>query len=363
MRRYTKTIIVISLGILLLSLMFGGDKTPRPVTDLQPGLDVTVNLKEQCTKTNGVIDERVFGISVHNTFQTNPATLRAIEDLNVEWIFNGIYWPAVAPQKGLLDLATTYDSFVLEMAKRNVNIVLSIGNYWPAWIKNTDELKTYFKEMVEEVVSRYKPGGLLASQEGLGAYGVRYWEIINEPNFPCCGWGGQGTEQPVNTSLYAELLAIANETIRKQDPNAVIILGGLSPGYLLWPEKVMNPFTFLTDIYEYGAKGCFDVIAYHPYDSEGLFYKVVDDVRSVTRVYGDQDKPIWFNELGSGDVDKQYDLFEKSIAQIDATPAFFWLGMNSFGEQQWGLLDENLKPRQPIYNAVKEYIKKSGGSR
>ncbi len=77
---------------------------------------------------------------------------------------------------------------------------------------------------VDTAVSRYKPGGLIAQQQGWPAgVGVTHWEMWNEPdllNF----WDG-------TTADYARLLKVGYLAAKNADPNAQIIFGGLAVVY------------------------------------------------------------------------------------------------------------------------------------
>lgn len=313
-----------------------------------------------CTPTTGEIEEDIFGLHMWGPYNTHPKTLVAIDDLNTSWVYESIHWPTVEADRDELRIKEEYDRFFLEMARRDMNLVISLGNYWPTWITDSEDLKSQMREMVEAVVLRYKPNGEFAQENGLDDFGVRYWEIINEPNYPCCGWGARGAEQPVDSALYAELLSEVNSAIRQADPQAVILFGGLSSGHTYY-----DPLLYLEEVYTHGAGECFDVVAFHPYDHVNDFAGVVADLRSVMLRYGDAKKPVWFTELGEpsltggGDKYSQIEVFEKSVAQMDVVSAFFWFSLHDFSDTEtWGVLDADFNPREPIYSAVKEHIQK-----
>jgi hypothetical protein len=312
-----------------------------------------------CTPTKATIAENVFGVHVWGPYQTHPKTLNALDDLGVDWVYNAFYWPTLEAEKDVYGIRH-YDAFFLEMAQRGISPLMNVGNYWPTWINDADELKTELYQLVQILAARYKPGGAFAQEHNLGNFGVQYWEVINEPNYPCCGWGSHGANEPVDTALYVELLSVVHKALREEDENAVILHGGLSSS-----NEFLSPTTFLDEIYSYGAGDCFDVVAYHPYGDHWNFAGAVERVRNVMAEHGDVDKPVWFSELGepllqpTGDgQDTQIEVFEDAISQINEAQAFFWLGLHDFGEAEtWGLLDNNLEPREPIYSAVKRYVK------
>lgn len=310
-----------------------------------------------CTQTTGTIDSGIFGLHIHGESQSHPSVLSAIDDLGLEWVYNGMYWPTIEPSKDNYNI-NAYDNFMMHMYSKNVNVIMSIGNYWPTWINTSDELRLEIYQMAKKCVARYKPGGTFAQENGLGNYGIRYWELINEPNLPCCGWGYHGANQPVNSALYAELLEAMHLAIREEDPNAVIILGGLSSS-----TQHRGPLDFLDDIYTYGAINAFDVIAYHPYGEHDNISIPLNNIEQKMNEYND-DKPIWILEIGEPNLDwghptkpHQVEVFNSVAGQSGQLQAFFWLGLVDLPiNQTWGILDGNFNRRQPIYDSIKSYL-------
>lgn len=100
-----------------------------------------------------------------------------------------------------------------------------------------------------ELVNRYRPGGTLATLEGWPDYGVRVWEVENEPdNIP---WWGTWDRMPKD---YAQYLSVIYPTIKQADPNAVVAAPALSQQDvrntspvngvvrgLHWLEEVLSP--------------------------------------------------------------------------------------------------------------------------
>lgn len=329
-----------------------------------PGLveDLTVpgnpNVSFQnCYLTSAFIDTNVFGMHIHGETHTHPNVLAAIDDINLSWVLNGVHWPTIEPDKDNYNLEA-YDDFMVQMANRNENLILSIGNYWPLWIEDSEQLKIEIAEMTKRVVKRYKPNGEFSQENGFGNYGCSYWELINEPNLPCCGWGYHGANQPVNSALYAEIVSVMHEAIRQEDPNAKIVLGGLSSS-----NEHQGPIAFLDDLYSYGAINAFDIIAYHPYGEHNDLSIPLAAIEAKMQEYGDQ-KPIWITEIGEPNLndndpvkDSQVEVFNAIVAQDDLVPAIFWLGLVDLPiNQTWGILDGNLTPRQPIYDSVQVYL-------
>ena len=334
--------------------MFGGSSKVIEVTTTMNAPNVEWN---GVFTTSSSIVENIFGLHTWGEHHTRPEVLNAIDDIGVEWIYNGIHWPTVEPTKDNYKI-DVYDPFMTEMATRNIQVVMSLGNYWPAWINDSESLKSEVYQMTKKVVERYKPNGVFANTNGFGDYGIRYWEIINEPNYPCCGWGAHDANQPVHTALYAELLEVMHKAIREVDPSAVIILGGLSSSTEFKP-----PLDFLDDMYSYGAKDAFDIIAYHPYGEHDDIMTPLNAITAKMNSFGDN-KPIWILEIGEPNLDEnhpykdsQIEVFNKLAAQDENMKAFFWLSLMDFSQTEtWGILDHNFNKRQPIYDRLKEYV-------
>ena len=121
---------------------------------------------------------------------------------------------------------------------------------------------------------------------------IAAWEIWNEPNVGHW-WVG------VDAVRYTTLLKYAYSAIKAADPPALVLDGGTP----------FNNTNWLTQIYNAGAQGSFDVHATHPYvDPRDAAPEVADTgiktMRHVKAVHdlmverGDGDKPIWFTEYG-----------------------------------------------------------------
>ena len=144
-------------------------------------------------------------------------------------------------------------------------------------------------KFVYQAVSRYKPGGSLATELGLpdGA-GIRVWEIWNEPDLQLFWRGG--------AKAYARLLKTAAIVIKRLDPGATVVFGGLLYG---------SDSNFLSNVLQYIKRDelrleydwFFDVVALHSYDDpwrSGWLTKVAQD----TLAEFELNRPVWVNETG-----------------------------------------------------------------
>ena len=210
-----------------------------------------------------------------------------------------------------------------------------------------------------EVAARYAPEG------------VHLYEIWNEPNNSVF-W-----DPEPNPAAYTADLVSAYAAIKKVDPSAFIISGGLAPGPSY--DSNISPVDFLKAMYANGAKGSFDALGFHPYSYPALpdTYKpwsgwsqmanTKPSLRSIMTGNGDADKPIWITEFGApsggpGGVGNaaQATAFRQAIARAEKTTwigAFYiysWqdLGTDPGNVEDWfGLLTATGSPK-PAYNIV-----------
>jgi len=118
---------------------------------------------------------------------------------------------------------------------------------------------------------------------------VRLYELANEPDLN--GWNGTN---------YAQALIPAYDAIKAADPRAVVIAGALWKG-------AGGPVQFVTDMYNAGAKGHFDILSLHLYDDPfaagswniwNMAFHATPSVRSVMDAHGDTAIPIGATEAG-----------------------------------------------------------------
>lgn len=139
-------------------------------------------------------------------------------------------------------------------------------------------------------VSRYKPGGVLAQQQGWPAgVGITHWEMWNEPDL---GQFWDGT-----VADYARLLKVGYLAAKQADPNAQILFGGLAnpPANLTFYNDVMALLDGDAMAASYGY--FHDILATHNYlYAWEAWYHVWRAGRTLAN--RGLSKPIWLNENG-----------------------------------------------------------------
>lgn len=223
------------------------------------------------------------------TSQMN-ADLDAMVAAGMTWVRADFYWSAIEPRRGRFAWSAT-DTFVRAASARGLR-VLAMPDYTPSWARSgpTDKYPPRdphdFATFVQAAARRYAP------------MGVHAWEIWNEPN-NAMFWAPRA-----DPAAYTTLLKLAGAAIKRADPSATVVTGGLSPASD--NGRDVSPLTFLTQIYASGGRGSFDAVGYHPYSFPyapmhaaewNTFYRTPDMHALMTR-NGDGAKRVWGTEVG-----------------------------------------------------------------
>ena len=122
---------------------------------------------------------------------------------------------------------------------------------------------------------------------GLGTrYGVRAWELDNEPEMYRTHWKGQAAD-------YAEFVTLAAARIKAVDPKALIVAPGVASGKhgLRWLEAALDPAAragspvFRAQGQPYSIGPVVDVVSLHNY--EGLDSAFSGEPRTIGQVLED----------------------------------------------------------------------------
>lgn len=199
-----------------------------------------------------------------------------------------------------VDAWQKYDHIVQLSQAYDMEIIARLSNP-PAWSRALPEEETGalappddyqdFANFATAVVERYQGQ-------------IQYFQIWNEPN----GNEEWGRHQAVNPEEYTNFLCLTYEAIKRANPEAVVLIGALTPTIELSPNNV-NDLVFLQRMYNAGAAACFDVMSTQGY---GLWSGAADQrlrpnvinfphhlfVRDMMVRNGDARKPIWISEMG-----------------------------------------------------------------
>src|SRR5206468_376838 len=127
------------------------------------------------------------------------------------------------------------------------------------------------------------------------------WEIWNEPNIDVF-W-----KPRPDAAAYARLLVAGASAIRQHDPQATIVTAGLAPAPDSDDGRFVSPRTFLTRLYDAGARTYFDAVGIHPYDYPygasavgdwNQFWSLPATYQVIVS-HGDSGKQLWGTEYGA----------------------------------------------------------------
>lgn len=296
-----------------------------------------------------------------------PGLIRAMKDAHVKSVRIGIRWVTVEPERGQWKFERV-DRVIKQIRAAKIEILCTLMSV-PAWASgvNPKEVKGFWDtfapkdmadwdEYVRRVVSRYKGD-------------IQHWEIWNEEN-------GEDFYKPLpDAKAYVGLLKSSYVTIKKIDPEATVVLGGLQQNGIIpnpWaPVKVEN---FLQKIYDAGGKPYFDIVNIHPYvtagKEEGPAYcgKLVRGTVEVMKKNGDGNKPLWITETGVGTggvVTEQMQAEQLSgiygeLSAIPEVKALFWFTLHDYpnsicgGEDSMGMIanDGRRKQAYEVYSKL-----------
>lgn len=242
--------------------------------------------------------------------------LAGMVDLGVKWVRFDVEWGFV--QYGSKDKYdwSRYDRIINALNKYNLK-ALPILTYTPEWARVPGcrggahcppaDPKTFAK-FATDAIERYK------------GKGVHYWEIWNEPN----SYDFWATK--ADCKAYTNLLKATYPAMKKADPSAFIITGGLA--MLGTTDVNIAPLEFIECIYTNGGKNYFDAIGYHPYtfpalpSANGTAWAKMSltspSLRSIMLANGDSAKKVWLTEYGAptGGPDSNWFISEDKQSQM-----------------------------------------------
>lgn len=233
-------------------------------------------------------------------------TVSMMVDSGVRWVRANVAWSGVEPDaKGVLNHGwlADIDYAVTKARTAGMQVLMPFADGVPYWAsadpaKYKDATGAHwnkywrpanpsdYADFVRTMVDRYK------------SMGVHTYEVWNEPNHLRLWPSGP------NAGEYKALLAAAYPVIKAADPQATVLMGGLSK----------NDYTYLESLYAAGAAPYFDAVAIHPYTgnvdpnwcwNEGSTTRLakdafcgIEEVRRTMEANGDSAKRVWVTEFG-----------------------------------------------------------------
>lgn len=230
--------------------------------------------------------------------------------LGAGWTRWPLYWTAVETAPGNWNWAA-YDELVIDDVRHGLNINAILldrpaffadgdiiaGLNEPVFADGTDNpgpgksinLNNPWANFVYRAVQRYKPGGILAQQQGWNSgQGVTIWEVWNEPDLAQFWRGG--------IDSYARLLKVAYLSAHHADPTAEVMFGGLL--YATSDNWLARVLALYENDPLAGANNWFmDAVAVHSYSYPWRSGWLTLFTEQTLRAYG-IDRPIFVNESG-----------------------------------------------------------------
>jgi len=229
----------------------------------------------------------------HDTRDRVLRHLRIAKDLHVHYLRCAFSWNGIEPEQGKYDFRF-WDMLVDEASTSGIELIPYVA-YTPEWAardkKNFWEQPPSdprtFSTIMERLATRYRGR-------------IHGWELWNEPDNREY-WQGTAGE-------FAQMVIPAAQAVRRADPSARLVLGGMSYG----PADFFQQLALKYQIGQY-----FDVIATHAYPeswheqrAEEVFQKELPRMEELVKRSGGT-PVLWVNEMGYSDY--RYDPSHASV--------------------------------------------------
>lgn len=301
-------------------------------------------------------------------------SLSMMNAAGIDWVRLNWSWKDIEPEQGQLNYSQ-FDLVAQAAAAHDIHL-LPLLTAVPLWASTAPEaLKQRYGGLAP--VDRYRPADpedwLLYVARAVERYDgdgyedapdsprISHWQIWNEPNLT------QFWPPEPDPNAYFELLAPTAEVIRKADPTATIVLGGISG------TGVKEDGTgYLQQLYALGAAPYFDVVAVHHYihpalGTGELLRVTLETTRAMMDAYDDTETPLWLTEIGWSDAPNAWGLRTAAPEEIAAwltevytTPLpvekIFWYNFRDIAaesdevEHNFGLIEHDFTPK-PAFDA------------
>ena len=268
------------LGVAALVLGVPVGWLPAPSTALAQGVP----------PSTASADTVALGIIVDTT---NPRSMQMAREAGFTHAKMIVHWPRLEPKRGRYTFAETSENDLDNVMKaaraEGIKLVVRADGA-PEWTGGSP--------------AKADPNEVEAFYEAMAAHGketIVAYEILNEPNLPF-EWG----DDP-NPSAYAAFLKAAYKGVKKGDPSALVVGGGLSPA-TGGAGGTIEDVDFLRGMYAAGVRGSMDAMAIHNYGGNheperdpgdcGICFRRAELYRQVMVEQGDAATPIWATEFG-----------------------------------------------------------------
>lgn len=225
--------------------------------------------------------------------------MKEATDVGVKWSREEMSWANLEPsEKGVYNWSA-YDPWINELVNRGIGVVGTIQTT-PSWASGVPKSQPDWYWHVPRNPQDFVDFASAAAAHYAGKINV--WEIWNEPDvditFKCNGCN--------RAAIYAQMLAGSYAAIKKANPQAIVLIGGLSVH-----DTNNGGMAFLDAVVAAsGGKLNFDVLSIHPYmpdrppestDPKTVvqnFQYRLDMCYKWLKEHGAPNKEIWITEHG-----------------------------------------------------------------
>jgi hypothetical protein len=244
---------------------------------------------------------RMFGIAAGGSLQTESVAQMRVDVADdarsgARWLRMDINWAQVQTQPHHHFFWRQINRVVARARLCGLHVLGTII-YAPAWAQASAGPGT--RPPKPRLYARFAA----AAARHLKSRGVSAFEIWNEPNVQAF-W-----EPGPDPRAYTRMLRLAYTAIKRVDPRATVVSGGLAPA--VNGPGAIDPRRFLRVMYRHGAKNHFDALGHHPYGwtvlpgthvRRNAWYQMRGSrpsLRSIMIAHGDGAKKIWGTEFGA----------------------------------------------------------------
>jgi hypothetical protein len=248
----------------------------------------------------GVNVDLTWGVSRRDVDREMPL-LRAS---GVRWVRMNAAWTGLQPRgRGRYDesFIRSVDYAVSAVRRAGIGVIMPIADGVPFWASADPRRRTRSGRHVWNAFyrpRRFSDYGAVAGwvARRYSRLGVHVFEIWNEQNLDYFWPSGPSAR------AYVSMLRAAYGPIKRADPGATVLLGGL----------YQNDEVFLRRVYAAGGRRYFDAVGDHSYpdgdprrcwhDRPGHWSRAslcgIDGIRRTMRAHGDAGRAIWLTEFG-----------------------------------------------------------------
>ena len=297
--RWYPLLVLVLLAVLALATVvppLGGSGQPRAAARVDPAP----------LRTIPDTDLNPYGANFFLQFEAEPwkvdKTLQMAREAGLGWVKQHFPWEDIELGKNKyfddrLNKSTweKYDRIVDTARRQGLEIIARLDRP-PRWTRRDNSVPEAppdnfddYGDFVAEFVRHYRGK-------------IRYYQIWNEPNiYP--EWGNR----PADPAAYVRLLRVANRRAKEVDPSVRILSAPLAQT-LERSQRNLADLDYLEAMYQAGAREHFDILFANGYGFDRppedppnpnvLNFQRAVLVRGIMVKHGDDQKPVWFNELG-----------------------------------------------------------------